>query len=261
MKSKLLAAATAAFLLATAAKAEDLLIGTSADYPPWESVDPSGKIIGLDVDLGLEICKRIQANCTFTNQSYDGLLPGLSVGKFDLVMSAVSMTEARMQKVDFSQPYAKSSSRFVVKDGTMPLEPDSSKEAVLKELDAKVVGTQVGSAQTSAAQANLKGVTLREYERADQMFEDVRAGRVDAILLIETAAADIIVSDAGKGTVFAGPSLTGKDFPELGMGFGIALKKGNQELKARLDGAIASMVQDGTIKQLSEKYLGKDVTP
>lgn len=260
MRTRIAIAAIAALIAITPARAESLLIGTSADYPPWESVDTAGNVVGLDVDLGMEICKRIDATCTFTNQGYDGLLPGLTVGKFNMVMSAISMTAARMEKVDFSSPYAKSSSRFVVAEGSL-LNSDTSKEVTMESLKDKVIGTQVGSAQTSAVQANLPDATVREYDRADQMFDEVRAGRVDAIMLIETAAEDIMKSDAGKGTQFAGPSLTGKEVPQLGMGFGIALKKGNAELKDRLDRAIASMSADGTIKALTEKYLGKDVTP
>src|SRR6478735_198436 len=93
-------------LLAGTAFADELRIGTSADYPPWESVDASGNIIGFDKDVGDEICKRIAATCNWQNQAYDGLLPGLQVGKFDLVISGVSINDERSQKVDFSAAYA-----------------------------------------------------------------------------------------------------------------------------------------------------------
>lgn len=247
-------------LWAGQATAEDLTIATSADYPPWESVDGTGKIVGMDIDVGMEACKRINATCKFVDQGFDGLLPALNIGKFDMVISALSMSKQRMDRVDFSTPYAKSSSRVVVVDGS-DLNDQSTKEDLISAMSGKTVGTQVGSAQTGAVVANFEGATNREYERADQMFDDLRAGRVDGIMLIETAAVDIMKTESGRGTKFAGPSFTGKVLPELGMGFGIAVKKGNAELKARLDKAVESMIADGTIKTLSEKHLGKDVTP
>lgn len=89
----------------TSAGAQQLHIGTSADYPPWELVDASGQIIGFDRDVGDELCKRMETSCEWQNQTYDGLLPGLQVGKFDLVMSGVSINEERAQRVDFSAAY------------------------------------------------------------------------------------------------------------------------------------------------------------
>jgi len=98
------------FLACSGAMAEDLRIGTSADYPPWESVDENNEIVGFDRDFGDEMCKRMEATCVWNNQTFDGLLPGLNVGKFDAVISGISINEERSKMVDFSAAYERSSS-------------------------------------------------------------------------------------------------------------------------------------------------------
>jgi len=131
---------------------------------------------------------------------------------------------------------------------------------VLKQaLAGKTVGVQSGSSQLNVMRNHYQGVTVREYERADQMFEDLAAGRVDAIFLIESAADDTLATNLGKGDSFVGPSFSGADYPELGKGVAVALAQNKPALKAQLDTAVDAMLADGTVKSLSEKWFHKNI--
>ncbi|MBW6422493.1 transporter substrate-binding domain-containing protein [Rhizobium sp. XQZ8] len=246
-------------LLATAACAADLRIGTSADYPPWESVDGNGKIIGFDKDVGDEICKRIAANCNWQNQAYDGLLPGLQVGKFDLVISGVSINEERSQKVDFSAAYADAPNAIVVAPGSAAASAKSAAD-ITKALAKSAIGIQSGTTHEQVVRAHFPGADVRVYERPDQIADDLVAGRIDAGLM-ERSAWEPLVKDRGAiKLVYAGPLLTSADFAEFGKGQGVAMGKGKAELKAKVDGAVQAMLKDGTVSTIAQKWFGYDVS-
>lgn len=255
---KLLAVMTIS-LAASVASAEDLRVGTSADYPPWESVDAAGEVVGFDRDVGNEICKRIEANCTWQNQAYDGLLPGLQVGKFNLVISGVSINEERAQKVDFSVAYADAPNAMVVAAGSLVAEAKSAKD--LQDKLAKVaIGVQTGTTHEQVVRAHFPDADVRVYDRPDQIADDVVAGRIDAGLM-ERSALEPLVKDRGADKLaYAGPLLTSADFPEFGKGQGVAIAKGNTELAAKVDKAVSAMLADGTIKTISEKWFGYDIS-
>ncbi|RRD21727.1 transporter substrate-binding domain-containing protein [Brucella pituitosa] len=246
-------------LSVTVAGAQQLHIGTSADYPPWESVDANGQIVGFDKDVGDEICRRIGATCVWQNQAYDGLLPGLQVGKFDLVMSGISINAERAQRVDFSSAYADAPNSIVVTSGN---EAASSKDAsgLIEKLGTSAIGVQTGTTHEQVIRAHFPNADVRVYDRPDQIADDLLAGRIDAGLM-ERSAWEPLVKERGEGKlVYAGPLLTGADFPEFGQGQGVALKKGNAELQTKVNEAIAGMLQDGTIAKLSQDRFGYDLS-
>lgn len=254
---KLLAVLTLS-LIASVASAEDLRVGTSADYPPWESVDANGEIIGFDRDVGDEICKRIEANCAWQNQAYDGLLPGLQVGKFNLVISGISINEERAQKVDFSAAYADAPNSIAVAAGSAVAEAASAKD-LQEKLSSAAIGVQTGTTHEQVVRAHFPNADVRVYDRPDQIADDIVAGRIEAGLM-ERSAWEPLVKDRGDKLVYAGPLLTGADFPEFGKGQGVAIAKGNAELTAKIDKAVTGMLADGTIKMMSEKWFGYDIS-
>jgi len=252
----------AAFLIATAlalpASAEALKIATSADYPPWESVNEANEIIGFDREVGDELCKRLSLECTWVNQAYDGLLPGLQIGRFDAVMSAVSINAERAGQVDFTIAYADAPNRFAMLPGagiTQPTEAAGLKDA----LDGKIVGVQSGTTHEQVMAAHFPDVTVRIYERPDQIFADMQAQRIDAGLM-ELSAWEPFTGTDGKALEFLGPQLTAADMAEFGHGQGIALKKGSEDLKTRMDATIQQMLADGTIAAMARKWFGYDVS-
>lgn len=237
--------------------AQELRIGSSADYAPWESVDASGEIIGFDRDFADELCKRLELNCIWTNQSYDGLLPSLLVGKFDAIISGMSINAERAKQVDFTIAYADAPNGFVgLSDNA--LTADSSKEDLLAGLADKTIGVQSGTTHEQVAGVHLPDATVRSYERPEQLVEDLRAGRIDVGLMELSAWAPFLEAE-NSGLVRLGPQLSGADFPEFGEGQGIALTKGS-DMKAKMDAEISKMLSDGTLTALSLKWFGYDVS-
>ncbi|WP_348642243.1 transporter substrate-binding domain-containing protein [Mesorhizobium sp. M4B.F.Ca.ET.143.01.1.1] len=102
--------------LPTRAESERTIsIATEGASPPWDGTGADGKLYGYDVDVGLELCNRIKIKCTFVAQDWDGIIPALLVGKYDVIMSGMAITEKRKQQIAFSSPYASGYNQFVVR--------------------------------------------------------------------------------------------------------------------------------------------------
>jgi len=255
---KLITIAALTTLWACGAQAQELRIATSADFPPWEYTDSSGNIIGFDRSVGDEICQRIEAKCVWINQTYDGLLPGLQVGKFDLVMSGVSITEERAKQVDFTRAYADAPNHVGTSAGN-PIAQAKTRQELEAALEGKIIGTQIGTTHEVVVRAHFKQVDVRLYERNEQMADDLASGRIDAALVEYSVWEELMKIREGQ-IELAGPMLTSADYAEFGEGQGIAMKKGQDELKARMDKAISDMLADGTMTKISNEFFGYDLS-
>ena len=97
---------------AMAANAQDLTFAMEPSYPPFESTNEKGEIIGFDVDIAKAICKEIQATCHFKGEAFDALITNLRSKRFDAAISAIDITDARAKQVLFSEPYYDSTPTF-----------------------------------------------------------------------------------------------------------------------------------------------------
>ncbi|WP_417247216.1 transporter substrate-binding domain-containing protein [Celeribacter sp.] len=259
MTLKTVHALIAAALLGVPAQAETLRIGTSADYPPWESVDQDNQIIGFDRDVGDAICDRIDAECEWINQAYDGLLPGLQIGKFDFVISGISITDERAQMVDFSTAYADAPNAFFTISSNEGLAATES-EALASALSDKVIGVQIGTTHSAVVAAHFSESTIRNYDRPEQIVDDVIAGRLDAGLMERAALEPFLAGNNERELVQIGQLLASADYAEFGQGQAVASKQGDNELNERVNAAIDEMLADGTLAELSNKWFGYDLS-
>jgi octopine/nopaline transport system substrate-binding protein len=277
--SKLVVAALAAVVavlpMAGSAVAKDwktLRVATEAAYPPFNSQTPDGKVIGFEPDLLVEICKRAELTCETVVQEWSGIIPGLTAGKYDAIMSGMSITEKRLQVIDFSIPYTNSGQTFAVlkdsavakalgADTNVSMSDDAAVKAAVavstKALQGKLLGVQTSTIQADFAKNYLKEVKSRVYETTKEEDLDLLAGRVDAVFASTSSLVSTLEQSDGK-IVLAGPKFFGGIFG-IGSGFGIA--KGQPELKAKLDKAIQSVIDDGTVKTLALKWFKVDTTP
>ena len=256
---KLLAALTISLLAVSAAgvaQAKDwttIRFGVDASYPPFESKGSDGKLVGFDIDLGNEICKRVNAKCVWVENDFDGMIPALKAKKFDGVLSSMSMTPQREEQIAFSSKLFNTPTRLVAKKGSgiMP---------TAESLKGKSVGVEQGTIQETYAKANWesKGVKVVPYQNQDQVYADLLSGRLDGALQ-DAVQADIgfLKTPRGAGFDFAGGDLN--DPKTLGNGAGIGLRKEDTDLKAKIDKAIADMIKDGTYKKIEAKYFTFDV--
>ncbi|HEY4804090.1 MAG TPA: ABC transporter substrate-binding protein [Paraburkholderia sp.] len=250
---KLLAALTVALLAvsAGAAHAKDwstVRFGVDASYAPFESKAPDGKLVGFDIDLGNEICKRLNAKCVWVEQDFDGMIPGLKAKKFDGVLSSMTITPQREQQIAFSAKLFNTPTRLVAKKG-------SSLAPTADSLKGKSVGVEQGTIQETYAKENWapKGVNVVPYQNQDQVYADLISGRLDAALQDEVQAdLGFLKTPRGAGFQFAG-----KEIPTGAAAIG--LRKEDADLKGKIDKAIADMIKDGTYKKIEAKYFDFDV--
>jgi len=254
MKKIFLCLALAAVATVTYAKDWSVIrFGVDASYPPFESKAANGQLIGFDIELGSEICKRLHAKCVWVENDFDGMIPALKAKKFDGVLSSMSMTPQREEQIAFSAKLFNTPTRLVAKKGSklMP-NPES--------LAGKNVGVEQGTTQETYAKAywQPKGVKIVPYQNQDQVYSDLLSGRLDVALQDAVQAGNgFLKTPRGANFDFAGDALV--DEKTLGDGAGIGLRKDDADLKAKLDGAIADIIKDGTYKKIEQKYFDFDV--
>ena len=165
--------ALAATTLVSSVFAAELRVGLNPAYEPFESKTPSGEIVGFDVDIANALCEQIQRKCVFVESEWDSIIAGLQAKKYDVIISSMSITPERARVVDFTQRYYKTPSAIVVKKGTAYTGPAS--------LKGKRIGVLKGSTQEKWAMGELKpaGVTVVPYEAQDQVYLDIKSGRLD----------------------------------------------------------------------------------
>ena len=228
--------------------------GVDASYPPFESKSTDGKLVGFDIDVGNEICKRINAKCVWVESEFDGMIPALKAKKFDAVLSSMSMTPQREAQISFSSKVFHTPSRLVAKKGST-LQPTAD------SLKGKTVGVEQGTTQEAYAKANWapNGVKIVPYQDQDQVYADLLSGRLDAALQ-DAVQADLSFLKTPRGAGFAYTSGELSD-PNgiLGNGAAIGLRKDDTDLKVKIDKALADMIKDGTYKKIESHYFAFDV--
>ncbi|HEY9344501.1 MAG TPA: transporter substrate-binding domain-containing protein [Inquilinus sp.] len=260
MKSWLsLAAAAALVLAAGTASAETLRVGTEGAYPPYNATDASGKLVGFEIDLANELCKRTQMTCEIVQQDWDGIIPALMNKRYDAIMAGMSVTEERLKQIAFSKPYSTTPAWFVsAKDGV--LKDAKTLADIQAALKGKSVGVQRSTIHQNFLEAKVPGAEVKLYDTQDDLNLDLQNGRIDAGLADSLGWKDFLASDGGKGYDHFGPGLTGKDDPIFGLGVGIGLRQEDTALKAKLDKALDEVNADGTMTKLSVQWFGIDTS-
>lgn len=261
MKSWLsLIGAAALALAAGSASAQDTLrVGTEGAYPPYNATDSSGKLVGLEVDLANELCKRTGMKCEIMQQEWDGMIPALQNKRFDAIMAGMSITPERKEKIAFTIPYSQTPAWFVgAKDGI--LKDVKTLDDIKKALAGKKVGVQRSTIHQNFLEQKIPGIEVVLYDTVDDSNLDLVNGRVDAVLADSTGWGPFLKSPEGQGFDHFGPALTGKDDPLFGEGVGIGLRKEDTALKAKLDKAIQEMNADGSMTKLSIQWFGFDTS-
>ncbi|RWX66390.1 transporter substrate-binding domain-containing protein [Mesorhizobium sp. M4B.F.Ca.ET.089.01.1.1] len=261
--------------LPTRAESErTITIATEGASPPWDGTDADGKLYGYDVDVGLELCNRLKIKCSFVAQDWDGIIPALLVGKYDVIMSGMAITEKRKQQIAFSSPYASGYNQFVVRK-ELGLDAGDTKQkvnlstigdkekATIEWLRSTLSGKAIGVLRSSNSEAVVKQllgdvVTIRSYDSLDNLKLDLTAGRVDGGLADYFTWRDFLEVPGGSVAVFFGPELNGGLW---GPGVGAGMRKDDTELLTKFNAALDAANKDGTIKSLSLKWFKTDISP
>ncbi|WP_205954409.1 arginine ABC transporter substrate-binding protein [Pantoea stewartii] len=240
MKKVVLAALLAGLSLSASA-AETIRIATEASYPPFEFVDANNKIQGFDVDLANALCKEMDATCTFTNQSFDSLIPSLKFRRFDAVMAGMDITPEREKQVLFSKPYYDNSAIFVAQKG---------KVASVDALKGKRVGVQNGTTHQKYLADKHSDITVVPYDSYQNAVLDLKNGRIDAVFGDSAVVNEWLKQNANLAPV--GEKVTDKAY--FGTGLGIAVRQGNTELQGKFNTALDKIKSNGTYKTIYNKW-------
>lgn len=229
---------------ACANAAETIRFATEASYSPFEFVDASNTMQGFDIDLAKALCKEIKAQCTFTNQAFDSLIPSLRFRRFDAVISGMDITPERMQQVAFTQPYYENSAIFIAQKG---------KFTDLASLKGKRVGMQNGTTHQKYLMDKHTEITAVPYDSYQNAILDLKNGRLDAVFGDSAVVNEWLKKDANLATV--GDKITDKAY--FGTGLGIAVRQGNNALLAEFNTALNKVRQDGTYQSIYQKWFKK----
>jgi len=244
-------AATIALLLSGAALAKDTVtIATDATFPPFESVDASGKLVGYDIELAEAVCKAAQLTCNIIGAEWEGMIPGLMSKKYDALISQLTVTEARRKVMAFSDIYEHPAFRFVARKGAgLIISPEG--------LKGKTIAVQTGTPMDAYVTHNYPGSTIKRYSGGSEPYLELAAGRADVHLSYEAQIQySFLAKDDGKNFELIGPRLTGKDAPEFGEGVAIAINKSNKALVESINAGLKSVRDSGQLAALNLKYFG-----
>ncbi|NQE61180.1 cystine ABC transporter substrate-binding protein [Caulobacter sp. RHG1] len=220
-----------------------LRIGLEGTYPPFNFQDKDGQLAGFEVDFAKALAKQLDLKPEFRPAPFAGLLGALESGRVDVVINQITITPDRQAKYDFSEPYTISGIQIIGLRGKAgPTKPE--------ELAGKKVGVGLGTNYEQWIRANVPTADVRTYDDDPTKYQDLKAGRIDAVLNDRLVAADFIKTS---------PEYVALGMPFAAQGAGVAMKK-DPGLKIVIDQAIQALRADGQLGQISQTWFGMDVT-
>lgn len=246
-----LAAAAAMAIFSAHAQELTLKIGTEGAYPPFNNLTADGKLEGFDIDIANALCEEMKAKCEFVTQDWDGMIPALQAGKFDAIIASMSITEERLEKVDFSNKYYNTPPAIAAPKDT------DIKGVTKEDLAGKTIGAATSTTHFNYATATYTESEIKGYPSSQEFLLDLASGRLDAV------NDDILVLEGWlKSPDGACCKLVGtiNSVPEIhGPGAGIAVRKGETELAEKFNAAIDAIRANGKYKAINDKYFEFDV--
>ena len=231
----------------TTIKEGTLMVGVEIGYPPMEYFDTDGATpIGFDVEVANALADYLGLDLELVDTSWDGIFAGVDTGKYDCIISCVSITDERKEQFNLTKPY--------VSNHTVLIVPNDSEIDSMEALNGHSTAVQ---AETTADDymkehsAEL-GVELFQYDKVINCFDDLKTGRTDSVFTDSVVAAYYLGDEASNyKTVWENDELEP---------IGICLKKGNDGLTQAIDDALDALSADGTLGTIAEKYFGTDLT-
>ncbi len=238
-----------------------LTVAIEGAYPPYNEVGPDGSLQGFDMDMAKEICHKIEAECRFVKQDWDGMIPGLLARKYDVIISSMGILPEREEKIDFTIPYYQAPTALVAwKSSHIKVGADGYPDT--DSLTGKKIGVQRSTAYEAWVRAKWPKAEIVVYDNPQSADLDIQShrldGRFDDYVLLSAG----LMKSGSDVTGDDGFERVGKIYTEEAMGSkgeGIALRKGNDALKETINKAILAMRADGSYKTINDKYFDFDI--
>ena len=236
--------------LAEVKKRGTLIVGMEVAYVPYEFFK-DGKIVGYDPDILAEMAPALGVKAQLIDTAWNGIIPALYASKFDVIVSAMTITKERAEKVLFSMPYADASNVIL-------LRADDSVIKSADDLSGKIIGVQLGSAaavisKTFEGTLKARGLPgfkeVKQYEHYPEAYQDLLNKRVDAVVNAKSTLMVVMNDAPGKFKMLGGVS-------GVTAYFGMAFRKEDTALHAFCNGQLADMKKDGRLAKLQQKWFG-----
>lgn len=231
---------------------ESLRVGMECDYYPFNYKDSNGNMLGYDVDVAKGVTEILGVDVEFVCQAWDGMIPALLANKFDLIVASMSITETRAKKIDFSIPYRVSVGRLI---GPKKVEVelfDKDGNAIPENFSDVRIGVERASTYANWFKAKLPKAKVVLYDGTETGYLDLANGRVDMIMTNPMKAhLKFLSKPDGAGYEFKSPPINEVEF--FGPGCGIGMRKGQDELKSKVDAALKKLIKDGKLTEYALK--------
>ena len=220
-----------------------LRIITESSFKPFSYVDNHGNLVGFEIDLINALCQEMKAKCDISSQDWDSLIPSLQANKADAIIAGLSVTPDRAKTVDFTDAYF---------DNTLVLVGKKGVSATINDVANKTVGVQQATVSAEYLAKNQPKATVKSYDKQDNVYLDLNAGRVDFMLSDIVPALDWLKTDIGQNFEVKGEPI------DIGDTIAIAVRK-DDALKAEFNAALATLKTNGQYQTILGKYFDATV--
>ena len=216
-----------------------LHMATEGTFPPYEYYD-NGQLVGIDIEVAGAIAEKLGMTLETTDIAFDSIIPGVQAGKYDIGMAGVTVSEDRLQQVNFSDSYATGVQVVIVKEG--------GKVQSLDDMADAIIGTQSGTTGFIYASSDFGDDHVKSFTKTTDAVEALKNGQVDCVLLDNAPAEALVDANPDAGLSILETAYTVEDYA-------IAINKENTDLQAKINAALAELVADGTLQSIIDKYI------
>ncbi|MBM7600692.1 glutamine transport system substrate-binding protein [Virgibacillus halotolerans] len=217
-------------------------VATDTSFVPFEFKE-DGDYVGFDIDLINALADEVGFKIDLETTNFDGIIPGLQTGSFDIALAGIGITEERKKSIDYSDPYYESGLRIGVSIDNEDIDG-------MEDLEDKTVATRLGSTSSAYIKDNIDGAEPNEYEQLDQAYLAVENGSADAILYDAPNVAYYIQTKGEDSMKMVGDLYEAEDY-------GIAFAKDQDDLVEAVNEALATLKDNGKYDEIYEKWFGE----
>lgn len=215
---------------------EKLVMATNAEFPPYEFHD-GNDIVGIDVDIAQALAEELGVEFQIEDMAFEAIITAVDSGKADIGLAGLTVNEERLESVDFTDSYTTATQVIIVKEDS----PVNSPE----ELEGKKIGGQIGTTGIIYAE-DIEGANIERYSKGFEAVQALSQGKIDAVIIDVNPAKEFVAKTEGL-------KIIDKEFTTEE--YAIAVKKGNTELKEKLNKALAKLKESGKLAEIEAKYI------
>lgn len=220
---------------------EKLTMATNAAFPPYEYKEGE-EVVGIDAEIAQAIADKLDMELEIIDTEFDAIIPGVQGGKYSMGMAGMTVTEERLQSVDFSDTYAKGVQVVIVKE-------DSAIKSIDDVSSDTKIGVQVATTGCIYAEDDYGVDAVSEFQNGGAAVEALKSGKVDCV---------IIDNEPAKAFVAANEGLKILDTTYVEEDYAICFSKENAELKDKVNNALKELIADGTVQKILDKYIAAE---